>query len=154
MGRQTWFLWQHATLDPTGRAPLRPSIPSFLISNTPHTYIHTPLTHTLTYLPPQEAFLTARGAFASSLAAFSVCSYIAGVGDRHTENYMVSRSGAVIGIDFGFAFGVGASALPVPELVPFRLTRQLVKCVWYNTWMGVLCACARVCVCMCVYICV
>lgn len=37
----------------------------------------------------QEAFLTARSTFASSLAAFSVCSYIAGVGDRHTENFLV-----------------------------------------------------------------
>jgi hypothetical protein len=25
------------------------------------------------------------------------------------------------------AFGMGASMLPVPELMPFRLTRQLVK---------------------------
>lgn len=142
-------------------------------------------TNACIHIHTQEAFLTARSTFASSLAAFSVCSYIAGVGDRHTENFLVrgcveegglacvvapcthtcdhhrwpapppavnpsfpsspntqhttpptpnnlvkqvsQRSGAVIGIDFGFAFGMGASALPVPELIPFRLTRQLVK---------------------------
>lgn len=50
---------------------------------------------------PQEAFFAARAAFATSLAAFNVCSYVAGVGDRHTENFMVARSGAVVGIDFG-----------------------------------------------------
>lgn len=31
---------------------------------------------------------------------------------------------AVIGIDFGAAFGHGSSVLPVPELIPFRLTNQ------------------------------
>lgn len=49
----------------------------------------------------QEAFFAARAAFATSLAAFNVCSYIAGVGDRHNENFMVARSGAIVGIDFG-----------------------------------------------------
>jgi DNA-dependent protein kinase catalytic subunit len=30
----------------------------------------------------------------------------------------------LIGIDFGHAFGTATQFLPVPELVPFRLTRQ------------------------------
>lgn len=30
----------------------------------------------------------------------------------------------VVGIDFGAAFGFGSSELPVPELIPFRLTNQ------------------------------
>ena len=30
-----------------------------------------------------------------------------------------------MGIDFGMAFGKGVWALPVPELVPFRLTKQM-----------------------------
>ena len=29
----------------------------------------------------------------------------------------------MIGIDFGYAFGSATQFLPVPELVPFRLTR-------------------------------
>jgi len=33
-------------------------------------------------------------------------------------------TGEFLGIDFGYAFGVGIT-LPVPELVPFRLTPQL-----------------------------
>jgi phosphatidylinositol kinase/protein kinase (PI-3 family) len=49
-----------------------------------------------------------------------------GIGDRHTDNLLIDlTSGAVIQIDFGMTFGVGTSVLPVPELLPFRLTRQL-----------------------------
>lgn len=34
-------------------------------------------------------------------------------------------SGDLVGIDFGYSFGTGTQMLPVPELMPFRLTRQL-----------------------------
>jgi DNA-dependent protein kinase catalytic subunit len=34
-------------------------------------------------------------------------------------------SGRLISIDFGHAFGSSTELLPVPEIVPFRLTRQL-----------------------------
>jgi Phosphatidylinositol 3- and 4-kinase len=34
------------------------------------------------------------------------------------------KSGSVVGIDFGAAFGHATSSLPVPELIPFRLTQQ------------------------------
>lgn len=36
-----------------------------------------------------------------------------------------TTTGAVIQIDFGICFGMGASVLQVPELIPFRLTPQL-----------------------------
>ena len=82
----------------------------------------------LTLAPAPESFLTVRATFAKSLAAFSICSYIAGVGDRHLENFLLdTRTGSLVGIDFGVAFGLGASALPVPELIPFRLTRQMLN---------------------------
>ena len=78
--------------------------------------------------PSPEVFLTLRSTFAKSLAAFSICSYVVGVGDRHLENFLLdTRSACVVGIDFGVAFGIGASALPVPELIPFRLTRQMLN---------------------------
>ncbi|GJJ77035.1 DNA-dependent protein kinase catalytic subunit [Entomortierella parvispora] len=73
-----------------------------------------------------EAFLMLRSEFAKSLAAISVCSYLLGIGDRHLENFLVDKStGCMIPIDFGHAFGSATEVLPVPELVPFRLTRQL-----------------------------
>jgi phosphatidylinositol kinase/protein kinase (PI-3 family) len=37
----------------------------------------------------------------------------------------ISESGRLIPIDFGHAFGSATELLPVPELVPFRMTPQL-----------------------------
>ncbi|KAG0357941.1 hypothetical protein BG005_002930 [Podila minutissima] len=73
-----------------------------------------------------EAFLMLRSEFAKSLAAINVCSYVLGIGDRHLENFLLDMStGCLIPIDFGHAFGSATEVLPVPELAPFRLTRQL-----------------------------
>ncbi|KAJ3157367.1 hypothetical protein HDU89_002781 [Geranomyces variabilis] len=73
-----------------------------------------------------EAFLTIRSTFAKSLAALSICSYLLGIGDRHLENFLIDMgTGELVGIDFGHAFGSATTILPIPELVPFRLTRQL-----------------------------
>lgn len=59
------------------------------------------------------------------MATFSLASYLIGVGDRHLENFLVDTSdGQVLGIDFGIAFGSGVH-LATPELMPFRLTRQI-----------------------------
>jgi DNA-dependent protein kinase catalytic subunit len=75
-----------------------------------------------------ESYLAIRSQFARTLAATSMCSYVLGIGDRHLENFLVDQTtGAVIPIDFGMAFGQGAS-LPVPELIPFRLTPQVRVC--------------------------
>jgi DNA-dependent protein kinase catalytic subunit len=72
-----------------------------------------------------EAFLTVRQRFASSFAALSVASFVLGIHDRHLDNFMFLKStGQVAAIDFGAAFGLGLN-LPVPELMPIRLTRQL-----------------------------
>ena len=94
------------------------------------------------------------GQFARSLGTFNIGSYILGIGDRHLDNFMMKQvcgsaeeregaglkqlrvvvhatcppqhqtDGSVVGIDFGMAFGGGSSLLPVPELLPFRLTPQ------------------------------
>ncbi|EGG13650.1 DNA-dependent protein kinase subunit [Cavenderia fasciculata] len=72
-----------------------------------------------------EAYLFIRSSFARSLATFSIGSYVIGIGDRHLENFLISqRNGILIGIDFGHAFGTATQFLPIPELMPFRLTRQ------------------------------
>lgn len=73
-----------------------------------------------------DEFLSIRDRFLASLAVFNACSYILGIGDRHLDNFLLDLSdGRVIGIDFGVSFGAGASLLPVPELIPFRYTRQM-----------------------------
>ncbi|GAN09060.1 DNA-dependent protein kinase catalytic subunit isoform 1 [Mucor ambiguus] len=74
-----------------------------------------------------EAFLFSRKEFAYSLSCISIFGYIMGIGDRHMDNFLVDmKSGRLIPIDFGYAFGVASELLPIPEIVPFRLTRQLV----------------------------
>lgn len=71
-----------------------------------------------------EAFIINRTRFASSLAVFSICGYILGIGDRHLENFLVdTKDCRIIGIDFGMSFGSGID-LPVPELMPMRFSRQ------------------------------
>ncbi|KAI9262203.1 hypothetical protein BDA99DRAFT_438677 [Phascolomyces articulosus] len=73
-----------------------------------------------------EAFLYLRDDFAHSLAAVSISGYVLGIGDRHLENFLVdTNSGKLVAIDFGHAFGSATEILQIPELMPFRLTRQL-----------------------------
>jgi len=65
-----------------------------------------------------------RSKFAKSFTTFSICSYVLGIGDRHLDNFLLDQTnGSLIGIDFGCAFGQGV-LLQVPELTPFRYTRQ------------------------------
>ena len=84
------------------------------------------------------------------------CSYLLGIGDRHSENFLLDMTrvrcvdvpsfatdlcilcryrggqGELVLIDFGHSFGSATQNLPVPELIPFRLTRQM------TTFMGLL----------------
>ncbi|KAI9491166.1 hypothetical protein BDB00DRAFT_874560 [Zychaea mexicana] len=73
-----------------------------------------------------EAFLYIREDFVHSLAAVSISGYVLGIGDRHLDNFLVDlNSGQLVPIDFGYAFGAATEMLPYPELMPFRLTKQL-----------------------------
>merc|ERR1712190_187881 len=74
-----------------------------------------------------ESYIQLRNRFCKTLSVYTICGYILGIGDRHLDNYLVDEStGQVIGIDFGAAFGYGLG-LPVPELMPCRLTRQFMN---------------------------
>ncbi|XP_063114601.1 DNA-dependent protein kinase catalytic subunit isoform X3 [Cavia porcellus] len=75
-----------------------------------------------------EAFLALRSHFSTSHALLCVSHWLLGIGDRHLSNFMVSmETGGVIGIDFGHAFGSATQFLQIPELMPFRLTRQFIN---------------------------
>ncbi len=75
-----------------------------------------------------ESYFMLRNNFVSSYAVASACHYILGIGDRHLSNWMIDlKSGKAIGIDFGMAFGYSTMHIPVPELIPIRLTRQILK---------------------------
>lgn len=68
-----------------------------------------------------------RMAYAHSLATTSMIGYVLGIGDRHVSNILIDKTTAeIIHIDFGIAFEQG-KCLPTPELIPFRLTRDLVS---------------------------
>ncbi|KAL7721047.1 non-specific serine/threonine protein kinase [Entamoeba marina] len=65
--------------------------------------------------------------YVNSTAVISMVGYILGIGDRHTNNILFdSTTAEVVHIDFGMVFEYG-KLLPVPEVVPFRLTREIVS---------------------------
>lgn len=77
-----------------------------------------------------EGYFVLRNQFISSYAVASAASYILGIGDRHLSNILIdTKSGQVINIDFGMAFGHSVVNLQVPELMPIRLTRQILKLI-------------------------
>ncbi|GAU90192.1 DNA dependent Protein Kinase catalytic subunit [Ramazzottius varieornatus] len=84
-----------------------------------------------------DAFCIVRNHFAEALGAMSMAQYVLGIGDRHLSNNMISmETGIIFPIDFGYAFGSGTQFLPVPELVPFRLTRQITNLMHPQTNAG------------------
>ena len=77
-----------------------------------------------------EGYFVLRNKFITSYAVSSAASYILGIGDRHLSNLLIdTKSGQVIYIDFGMAFGHSTVNLQVPELMPIRLTRQILKLI-------------------------
>lgn len=77
-----------------------------------------------------ECFFMLRNNFASSLAAMGIGNWILGIGDRHLSNLLINkRTGKVVGIDFGMAYGMATRDLHIPELIPLRMTPQFVKVI-------------------------
>ena len=59
-----------------------------------------------------EAYYRLRREFAVSHAQLCISHYILGIGDRHLSNFMIDmQTGAVVGIDFGCAFGAATQVL-------------------------------------------
>ncbi|KAJ1614797.1 phosphatidylinositol 3-kinase [Cryptosporidium canis] len=52
--------------------------------------------------------------FITSCAAYSVITFILGVGDRHLDNLLVGKSGHFIHVDFGYIFGEDPKPFPPP----------------------------------------
>lgn len=76
--------------------------------------------------PSPEQHLERRLAFTRSCATSSMIGYVLGLGDRHVQNILIDKySAEVVHIDLGIAFEQG-KILPTPEMVPFRLTRDII----------------------------
>ena len=75
-----------------------------------------------------EAWLKRTSTFAISTAINSIVGYIIGLGDRHPSNLLIdNKTGKTIHIDFGDCFEKAMHRKILPEVVPFRLTRMMVK---------------------------
>lgn len=80
----------------------------------------------LEHFPEPAVWFERRLAYTRSVAVNSMVGYVLGIGDRHTQNILVDKTTAeFVHIDFGVIFGQGRF-LKIPELVPFRLTRDVV----------------------------
>ncbi|KAL2429595.1 Serine/threonine-protein kinase tel1 [Exophiala dermatitidis] len=78
------------------------------------------------HFPDPDDWFYKRLNYSRSTAAVSILGHVLGLGDRHGHNILLDeKSGDVVHIDLGVAFEAGR-VLPVPEVVPFRLTRDLV----------------------------
>ena len=76
------------------------------------------------FLDP-HAWFEARMAFTLSAATWSAVGHVIGLGDRHSENILVdTSSGDCVHVDFDCIFDKGL-LLPRPEVVPFRLTPNM-----------------------------
>ena len=81
--------------------------------------------------------------YSRSVATTSIVGHILGLGDRHTSNILLdNQTGEVVHIDLGIAFDQG-KLLPVPERVPFRLTRDIVDGLGTTGTQGVFQRCAE-----------
>ncbi|KAK9470724.1 uncharacterized protein V1510DRAFT_431887 [Dipodascopsis tothii] len=73
-----------------------------------------------------RVWLRNRTAYTRATAAVSVVGNVLGLGDRHCNNILLdTATGEPVHIDLGVAFDQG-KVLPIPERVPFRLTRDIV----------------------------
>ncbi|CCL98247.1 uncharacterized protein FIBRA_00241 [Fibroporia radiculosa] len=76
--------------------------------------------------PEPTAWLASRMAYSRTAAVMSMVGFILGLGDRHCENILLdTMNGDVVHVDFNCLFEKGKT-LETPELVPFRLTQNLV----------------------------
>lgn len=78
-----------------------------------------------TFVTP-DTWFESRQVYTRGIATTSMVGHILGLGDRHCNNILLDENtGEPVHIDLGVAFDQG-KRLPIPETVPFRLTRDIV----------------------------
>ncbi len=76
--------------------------------------------------PETRAFRTAMNNYVSSMAGYSIVTYLLGIKDRHNGNVMIDNVGHIIHIDFGFVFGLAPGKAFSMERAPWKLTKEMV----------------------------
>ncbi|GMH13512.1 hypothetical protein Nepgr_015353 [Nepenthes gracilis] len=83
------------------------------------------------------AWFRARVAYAQTTAVWSMVGHIVGLGDRHGENILFdSTTGDCVHVDFSCLFDKGLQ-LEKPELVPFRLTQNMIDGLGITGYEGI-----------------
>ncbi|XP_058191614.1 serine/threonine-protein kinase ATR isoform X3 [Rhododendron vialii] len=83
------------------------------------------------------AWFRARVAYSHTAAVWSMVGHIVGLGDRHGENILFdSTTGDCIHVDFSCLFDKGLQ-LEKPELVPFRLTQNVIDGLGITGYEGI-----------------
>ncbi|KAI6701007.1 hypothetical protein NL676_015331 [Syzygium grande] len=91
----------------------------------------------LTTFSEPAAWFRARIACAHTSAVWSMVGHIVGLGDRHGENILFdSTTGDCVHVDFSCLFDKGLQ-LEKPELVPFRLTQNMIDGLGITGYEGV-----------------
>ena len=83
------------------------------------------------------AWVESRLAFGRSAAVWSMLGHVVGLGDRHGENLLIDCSnGECVHVDFDCLFDKGLK-LSRPEIVPFRLTPNMIDAMGLTGYEGV-----------------
>lgn len=83
------------------------------------------------------AWFRARLAYSHTTAVWSMVGHIVGLGDRHGENILFdSTTGDCVHVDFSCLFDKGLQ-LEKPELVPFRLTQNMIDGLGITGYEGI-----------------
>jgi FKBP12-rapamycin complex-associated protein len=83
-------------------------------------------------------WFTQKTNFGRTSAVMSVVGYLIGLGDRHSCNILFMKSsGSAVHIDFSDCFDKARRRRTVPERVPFRLTRMMIKAFGISGYEGV-----------------
>jgi len=61
--------------------------------------------------------------YVKSCAGYCVITYLLGVGDRHLDNLMLTKSGKLVHIDFGYILGRDPKPLPPP----MKLSKEMIE---------------------------
>ncbi|XP_074649776.1 serine/threonine-protein kinase ATR-like [Tubulanus polymorphus] len=87
--------------------------------------------------PDPTSWYMARLSYARTAAVMSMVGYILGLGDRHGENILFdSTTGDCVHVDFNCLFNKG-EGFDWPELVPFRLTHNMVDALGPTGYEGI-----------------